>query len=234
MSATVRVWTIELDDEPAMVSALLPSLSGEERVRASRFRTTEHRVRFVVAHGALRHILASHTGVPPGRIALATTETGKPFIPGSSLAFNLSHSDGLAICAVAPEGELGADVECLRPIDDADALVERFFAADERRQYEALPPQERLTTFYSIWTRKEAFLKATGAGLNRELQSFDVDVSPEATAPALRSMVDPPGRWALRAFVPQDGYVAAVALDRDIDSLELVGWSLSAAGCPQI
>jgi len=231
MSATVRVWTIDLDEEPALVSALLPCLSGDERLRASRFRTTEHRLRFVVAHGALRHVLSGCTGVPPAQIALATTATGKPFIPGSSLAFNLSHSDGLAICAVTAEGELGADLERVRPLDDADALVERFFAADERRQYDALAPKDRLATFYSIWTRKEAFLKATGAGLNRELQSFDVDVAPDATAPGLRSMVDPPGRWTLRAFVPQPGYVAAVALDRDIDSLELVGWSLSAAGC---
>lgn len=231
MSANVRVWTIDLDDDPSLVSALLPCLSGEERVRASRFRTTELRLRFVVAHGALRHILSTCTGIPPAQIALAATATGKPFIAGLPLAFNLSHSDGLAICAVTAEGELGADVECLRPIDDADTLVERFFAADERRQFGALAAEDRLATFYSIWTRKEAFLKATGAGLNRELQSFDVDISPEATAPGLRSAVDPPGRWTLRAFVPQPGYVAAVALDREIETLELIEWSPSAAGC---
>ena len=133
MSATVRVWTIDLDEEPALASTLLACLSGEERVRASRFRTTEHRLRYIVAHGALRHILSVYVGVRPAQVSLATTATGKPFVPGSPLAFNLSHSEGLAICAVTPEGEIGADVECIRPIDDADSLVERFFAADERR-----------------------------------------------------------------------------------------------------
>jgi 4'-phosphopantetheinyl transferase len=231
MSATVRVWIIDLDEEPALASTLLACLSGEERVRASRFRTTVHRLRYIVAHGALRHILSLHVGVRPAQVSLATTATGKPFVPGSPLAFNLSHSEGLAICAVTPEGELGADVECIRPIDDADSLVERFFAADERRQYQAIEPRDRVATFYSIWTRKEAFVKATGAGLNRELQSFEVEASLEATQPRLTSLSDPAGRWSLRAFVPRSGYIAAVALDRSIAALELVDWSMSAAGC---
>ena len=100
MSATVRVWTIDLDEDPAQASTLLPCLSGEERLRASRFRTTELRLRFIVAHGALRHILSVHTGVRPRQVELATTATGKPFVPGVPLAFNLSHSDGLAICKI--------------------------------------------------------------------------------------------------------------------------------------
>jgi 4'-phosphopantetheinyl transferase len=232
MSATVLVWIINLDEEPGLVSTLLPFLSGEERVRASRFRTTALRLRFIVAHGALRHILSRYTGVPPGQVMLATAPTGKPFVPGAPLAFNLSHSDGLAICAVTSEGEIGADVERVRPIDDADSLVERFFAPDERRQYQALDPGDRLAAFYSIWTRKEAFVKATGAGLNRELQSFEVEVSPEATQPRLTCTLEPPDRWALRAFAPRPGYLAAVALDRAIGALELVEWSLTGAGCP--
>ena len=232
MSATVRVWTIDLDEEPALASTLLACLSGEERVRASRFRTTEHRLRFIVAHGALRHILSVHVGVAARPdFARRPPPRASPSSPASPLAFNLSHSEGLAICAVTPEGEIGADVECIRPIDDADSLVERFFAADERRQYQAIEPRDRVATFYSIWTRKEAFVKATGAGLNRELQSFEVEASLEATQPRLTSLSDPAGRWSLRAFVPRSGYIGAVALDRSIGALELVDWSMSAAGC---
>jgi 4'-phosphopantetheinyl transferase len=232
MSATVHVWTIELDEDPATASALLAFLSGEERVRASRFSTTQLRLRFIVAHGALRSILSRYTGYLPGQLPLSPSPTGKPFIPGAHVAFNLSHSDGLAICAVTAEGEIGADVEHVRPIDDADLLVERYFAVDEQRQYRALDARDRVTAFYSIWTRKEAFVKATGAGLGRELQSFEVEVSPEATQPRLSSRTELPGQWSLRAFLPRPGYIAAVALDRDIEALELFDWSPSAAGCP--
>jgi 4'-phosphopantetheinyl transferase len=232
MSASVHVWTIELDENATTVAALLPCLSGEERVRAARFRTTQLRLRFVVAHGALRSILSRYTGVPAGKLPLEASSTGKPFIPGAHLAFNLSHSDALAICAVTAEGEIGADVERVRPLDDADLLVERYFAADEQRRYRALDASQRVPAFYSIWTRKEAFVKATGAGLGRELQSFDVEVSPEATEPRLTSRTEPAGLWSLRAFVPRPGYIAAVALDRDIETLELFDWSPSVAGCP--
>ena len=230
MSAPVDLWTIALDEDPSIVSSLLPFLSGEERVRASRFRTTQLRLRFIVAHGALRSILSRYTGFRPAQLPLVAAATGKPFVSGAPLSFNLSHSDGLAICAVTSEGEIGADVERIRPIDDAEALVERFFAADEQRQYWGLDPGDRLDAFYSIWTRKEAFVKATGAGLTRELQSFEVEVSPEATRPHLTCRDDPPGRWSLCSFRPRPGYIGAVALDREISALELYGWSLDAVG----
>jgi 4'-phosphopantetheinyl transferase len=234
MTATVDVWTIDLDDEPGLASTLLPFLSGEERVRASRLHTTELRLRYIVAHGALRSILSRYTGVPPAALLLATTPTGKPFVPDGRVAFNLSHSDGVAICAVTAEGEIGADVERVRAIDDADVLVEQYFAADEQRQYRSLGPRERVTAFYSIWTRKEAFVKATGAGLGRELQSFEVEISPEATEPRLTSQSDPPGHWSLRAFLPRPGYIAAVALDQEIGALAFYDWSVSAAGSPSL
>ena len=233
MSATVHVWTIDLDEDFGLISILLPFLSGEERVRSSRFHSSEHRLRYIVAHGALRTILSRYTSVAPERLALAATDTGKPFLPGFPLAFNLSHSDDVAICAVAPDGQLGADVERVRALDDADALAAQYFAADERKQYEALSGRERVMAFYSIWTRKEAFVKATGAGLNRELQSFEVDISPSITEPRLTSALEPPDLWTLRAFLPRPGYIGAVALDRPIDGLELIDWSPSAAGTPR-
>jgi 4'-phosphopantetheinyl transferase len=232
MSATVHVWIIDLDDDAAPLSRLLSFLSGEEQLRAARFHTSQHRGRFIVAHGALRSILAGYTNVEPGSIRLATTPTGKPFIPGMSLGFNLSHSDGLAICAVTSAGEIGADVERIRPTDDADLLVEQFFAAAEQRQYRTLDARERIAAFYSIWTRKEAFVKATGAGLEFALQSVEVEVSPEATRPRLVSSALPPGRWTLRSFVPRPDYIAAVALDRDIAAMELFDWSLEGVRYP--
>ena len=70
MSATVHVWTIGLDEDPATVASLLTCLSGEERVRAARLRTTEMRLRFIVAHGALRAILSSYIGLAPARLRL--------------------------------------------------------------------------------------------------------------------------------------------------------------------
>ncbi len=135
------------------------------------------------------------------------------------MSFNLSHSDGLAVCAVAREGQLGVDVERVRRIVDADAIVTRFFAAGEARRYAALAPADRDAAFFSAWTRKEAFVKAIGDGLQCPLGSFEVDISPAAAwSPGLSCRTA--GPWQLRSFEPAAGYTGAVACDRPIRALE--------------
>jgi 4'-phosphopantetheinyl transferase len=215
----VHVWTIDLDAEPAAITALLGSLSGEERARAARLRTTELRLRFVVAHGALRAILSRYLETPAASIRLETTSAGKPFVCDSHIGFNLSHSDGVALCAVTLDAQIGVDVERIRPVPDADAIVRRYFAAGEARAYTVMPPPDRTPAFFSIWTRKEAFVKAIGDGLQCPLDSFEVDGTPSAAEPGIT--IDPTrGAWYLRAFAPAPGYIAAVACDVPIDSFE--------------
>ena len=229
MGASIHIWTIALDEEPGMVASLIEVLSGEERVRAARFRTTELRVRFVVAHGAMRTILSGYLGIPANAVRFDTTEFGKPYVPGAGLTFNLSRSEGLALCAITVAGQVGVDIERLRPVEDEDAIVHRYFAPAEMRQYEAVTSQERTAVFFSTWTRKEAFVKAIGSGLQRELSSFEVEVSPHAVCPRLTlEAEDPQGTWNLRSFSPRPQYVAAVALDRDIEALEFFDWSADA------
>jgi 4'-phosphopantetheinyl transferase len=224
MGASIHVWTIPLDEEPETVSSLLEVLSGEERVRAARFRTTQLRVRFVVAHGALRTILSGYLGVAPNALRFGASEAGKPYITDGRLTFNLSHSEGLALCAVTVEGQVGVDVERLRPIDDADAIVHRYFAPGEVRQYQATRTPDRTAAFFSTWTRKEAYVKAVGSGLDCDLMAFEVEVSPSAVCPRLKVDPDTSG-WSLRSFSPRPQYIAAVALDRDIEALEFFEWS---------
>ena len=229
MGASIHVWTIALDEQPKLASSLVEMLSGDERVRAARFRTTELRVRFVVAHGALRTILSGYLGIAPGAVRFDTTACGKPYVPGAALTFNLSRSEGLALCAITVAGKVGVDVERLRPVDDEDAIVHRYFAPGEMRQYEAVRKPERTAAFFSTWTRKEAFVKAFGSSLQRELSSFEVEVSPHAVCPRLTlDPEDQQATWSLRSFSPRPQYVAAVALDRDIEALEFFDWSSDA------
>jgi 4'-phosphopantetheinyl transferase len=229
MGASIHIWTIALDERTETVGALLSLLTGAERARAARYRSTELRVRFVVAHGALRTILSGYAGVAPGAVRLETTQAGRPYVPGAPFDFNLSHSDGLAVVAVAASGQVGVDVERLRRVEDEDAVVRRFFAPGEIRQYEAVRTTERTSAFYSTWTRKEAFVKAVGTGLQRDLKSFEVEVSPQAVCPRISLDEDDGGpAWNLRSFSPHAHYVAAVALDREIEALEFFEWSADA------
>jgi 4'-phosphopantetheinyl transferase len=218
-AVTIDLWTVDLDVDSAAVSALLDLLSGEERVRAARMRTTESRLRFVVAHGALRAILARYVGVPASQVAIETSEAGKPFLADGRVSFNLTHSESVAVCAVGQDARIGVDVERIRSMPDADAIVRRYFAPGEAREYESLPPGDRTAAFFSTWTRKEAFVKAIGDGLSCPLDSFEVEIAPGVSAP--RIVTDQThGAWYIRSFDPAPGYAGAVSCDRPIDTLQ--------------
>ena len=227
---SVHVWTVGLDVDPAGVAACLDLLSGEERVRAARLRTTELRLRFVVGHGALRSILAWYIGIKPQAIRLDVAESGKPFVADGAICFNLAHSEDLAVCAIASEGRLGVDVERIRPVPDADAIAHRYFAPSEALEYAATSHDKRTATFFSIWTRKEALVKAAGGGQEMPLDSFGVEIAPSIETP--RVSIDPArGQWHLHSFEPAAGYAGAVASDRPVDTLHVFEWTgTSAAG----
>lgn len=95
----------------------------------------------------------------------------KPYLTQHlDICFNLSHSGTIALAAFG-ERELGCDVE---RIGKADLKVaSRFFAAGEQQYLESISsPEEKNTAFYRLWTLKESFIKATGAGVRMPLPGF--------------------------------------------------------------
>jgi len=130
------------------------------------------------------------------------------------------------LIAVARERELGADLESLRPLSDADALVERFFAPGEREIYRRVAPEGRLSCFYSGWTRKEAYVKARGEGLSLPTTVFEVVLVP-GEAPRLVRFDQEPGeveRWSFAAFEPAHGFLGALAVEGEAPELRSRFW----------
>ncbi len=131
--------------------------------------------------------------------------------------FNVSHSEELALIAVAADGALGIDVEAIRNIRDRDDIAARFFSRRENARLQVLPERVRSPSFFACWTRKEAFVKALGDGLARPLDNFDMTCAPDEP-PQLSIDGDPAeaARWMLTALAPGDGFEAAlVAEGRD-------------------
>jgi 4'-phosphopantetheinyl transferase len=146
------------------------------------------------------------------------------------VAFNLSDSGAFALCAVAPSGHLGVDIEIRRRIEDADALVRRYFTIREIAEYLRADAPARLEAFFTLWTRKEALLKATGEGLRRPLDSVDAGNAIDLNAPVrLPDAAGVERCWSVRSFTPSPGYSGAVAYDGDLSGLEFFDWS-DAAG----
>ncbi len=178
MPGDVRVWAAWLDMPGEEMTGFWSSLSTPERERASRFTLERERARFVAARGLLRVLLGSCLGTEPHKIEFTYSAKGKPSLGGeftrSGLQFNLAHSGGLSVFAVARQAAVGVDVEQIRPVPDLSALIERFLSARECAELKKLSGQEQTLSFFRLWTRKEAWLKATGEGITRSLASIEV------------------------------------------------------------
>ena len=212
----VRVWTFPLDPSEDVVVRLSGVLSPDEQARADRFVFDRDRRRFRAARGWLRTLLGRCLEIDPAAVRFEYSKTGKPCLPAAPLHFNLAHSDDLAVVAVTGVAPVGIDVERVRPLEHAADLVARFFSPRETRVFQSLPSDRQLTAFFNLWTRKEAVLKATGAGLTTPLHRVEVSFLPDAPARliAIDQRPDLAAAWRIDHLSPCDGFVGAVAIER--------------------
>jgi 4'-phosphopantetheinyl transferase len=173
----------------------------------------------------------------PRELEFAYSDRGKPRLgghfAGDPLQFNLSHCEDSALLAVTLDSPIGADLEHVRYIPDAELLVDRFFSPREHALFHALPAEKQPLAFFNLWTRKEAWLKATGEGISERLREVEVSFLPGEPARfmALPGDAGEVERWHLHSFTVIPGYAAAAAapaplLVRHINRDTLFGNSL--------
>jgi 4'-phosphopantetheinyl transferase len=184
-AANVTVYRAGLDVEPARLDSLYRLLEPEERQRAERFRFASDRCRFIAGRGMLREILARHLETAAGDLRFRYNSYGKPSLASSDVCFNVSHSSGQALYAIARGREVGVDIERVDRKFAQDQISERFFSPSEVRTLRGLPAGQQTDAFFRCWTRKEAYIKARGLGLALALDSFDVSLGPDEPAALL-------------------------------------------------
>jgi len=203
---SVDVQWMNLDAAENDVAASARILSDDERRRADRFHFPRDRRRYILRHGKLRQLLSNYLGIAPADLVFEHNSFGKPALGESNLKFNISHSHGMALFAIAYDVEIGCDIERCDPQFAAEQISEHFFAEDEVRKLRALAPTQQTSAFFRCWTRKEAYIKARGRGLSIPLDSFEVSLAPGEPAALLRGC----DGWTLQSFEPVPGYEAAV------------------------
>jgi 4'-phosphopantetheinyl transferase len=221
----VHVLAMPLDLDRHRRGQVSACLSRDEWERAERFRFALHRDRFAAARGWLRRILGSCLDVAPERVRLRYGRHGKPELDAelsrSGLRFNVSHSEGLGLCAVARGREVGVDLERVKPLPDLEAVARHFFSRRERSVLQGMRDEERLPGFYACWTRKEAFIKATGEGLARPLDRFDVSLEGPARLERVAGDPEEADRWSLVELRPAGGFAAALAVEGPLGRLSV-------------
>jgi 4'-phosphopantetheinyl transferase len=223
----VQLWRVDLDAIRADESRWQKVLSSDESMRASRFHFARDRQRFVASRALLRTILAGYLATDPSGLSFSYSKKEKPSLgpthAGSDVMFNISHSHGVALFAFTRRREIGVDVEQVRCDFDLEAIARRFFSTHEQNQLAALPEQERVDAFFRCWTRKEAYIKATGDGLSLPLRQFDVSLAAGEKNALLATRPDgsktdglktdgSEAGWLLREVPAGSGYIAALCV----------------------
>ncbi|TXN38952.1 4'-phosphopantetheinyl transferase superfamily protein [Methylobacterium sp. WL30] len=213
-STAIRVWSIDLALSAGQLARCDAWLSPDEAARADRFLRVEDRDRFRASHAALRLILAPALGLGGDALAFTAGPAGKPELAGAlagSLRFNLSHSGTRALVGVSPTAAIGVDVEAVRPIPDVLRIARAHFAPWEAEALAALTSEALGLAFTGLWTRKEAVVKALGAGLSLPLDRFALTLPP--APPRLVAIDgDDPQAWSLHHLEPGSGTVGAAAI----------------------
>jgi len=224
----LHVWRAALEADDAGFARVERLLSSEERRRAWRFRAEGDRRGWILAHGILRCVLGRYLGAAPASLRLAAAPLGKPFLnipAGGWLRFNLSHSGGMAIVGLCRGREVGVDLEAVRALADEEAFARRILSERERSELSLLAEEERRRALFAGWTRKEAYLKATGEGLAVDLDRIEVCLAPgEARICSVRGDENVAASWSLFALSPAEGYAGAVVVKGKVARLRLWDW----------
>jgi 4'-phosphopantetheinyl transferase len=208
----VHIWQVEMSLFEPMIRQLEEVLAADERHRADRFFFPNDRTIFITARGLLRFILAEYLDVSPRQVRFVYGPQGKPGIEvnSSRLFFNISHSGGRALVAVAKGSDVGIDIEKIDAQLACGSVTEAFSCA-ERLALAAIGDSKRLEAFFKCWTSKEAYIKGIGLGLTAALDDFDVCVDPDKPARLLRPLKGNGGVWFLHRLDESGPYVASVA-----------------------
>lgn len=175
----IHVWLFHLNTTPPSIKRFYPLLSDDEKDRSERLVHFMHRKRFIAAHGFMRSVIARYVQQPAESLQFAKGNHGKPFLVNNiGLHFNLSHSQDIAMLAVA-RCDIGMDVECINRKHEWQKIMHRFYTESEQQKILALAEPLQQRAFYQVWTRKEAHMKVTGQGLHLAPGQFTVSVPPE-------------------------------------------------------
>ncbi|MEJ2284848.1 MAG: 4'-phosphopantetheinyl transferase superfamily protein [Desulfobacterales bacterium] len=213
----IHIWQIDLDNSIFKTDDLIQVLSGDEIERAKRYHFLTDKKRFIVRRGLLRLILGSYLSTVPNDLNFYYKNNGKPAVYNELnkeiIKFNLSFSKGLALLGFTNNVEIGLDIEQMRNISEKDNIVLQLFSDKEKEIFSSSPQNQREEVFFTIWSRKEALIKATGKGLYSDLTNIDVSLTSDETVKMYdkSDYIEYISKWIVCDLEVESGFKAALA-----------------------
>ena len=214
----IHVWRANLDVPDAEIVRLASLLSPDEVARGNKFRFPQLKARFTAARGILRQLLANYLSISPCEIQFDYGDRGKPRLSSSqhpsTLQFNISHSQEYALCGFTYDDPIGVDLEYIREMPDALKIAQRFFSVREYELIRTTEKEAQPELFFTLWTAKEAYLKAVGTGLAGSLDSVEIELN-QPLSPRLQAIQGDKATtadWSLYPCLPATDYLGAIAI----------------------
>ncbi len=194
-------------------------LDQAERDRAQRFHFERDKKSYIAAHAITRSLLSKWMRGDQTSWRFSISALGKPevILPEGvpRLRINLAHTRGMVVAALTTDHDIGVDVEWLGRKGSFLDLAKTVFTAEEQALLAATPNTEKQALFLTLWTLKEAYIKAIGKGLSLPLDSFHYSLDPltihfKSARP--HNPLDDPKLWHLDYFRPGPEHIAALAV----------------------
>ena len=207
---------VDLRPHATRVNDAFEWLDRTERTRWRRYRYERPRREFGLCRAALRATLCDRLACGNEDLAFETSPHGKPFavVGGrqATVSFKLSHSGNHGVIALAAAGRIGVDVEERPTRHDPEGPIGTVFAPAERAELAAAGGSRKIDLFLTLWTMKEALIKALGTGFSMDISAFEIppDVRRGSRATTFRFPHDPAVRWQLEDL-GNSSFAAAVA-----------------------
>lgn len=219
---SVHIWYAFQDSirDPESLDNYFNILSQYEQERQQKFVFEKDRHTYLISHALLRICLSQYADFSPDKWSFKENRYGKPEIDLSvgttPLQFNLSHTDGLVIVAIALDSNIGIDVENVNRRGEMLDIAERYFSPDEVKSLFSLPVEQQRRRFFDCWTLKEAYIKARGMGLSIPLEQFSFQLEQDNAVRIIfnEKIEDDPNEWQFSQFELESIYKVAVAIER--------------------
>ena len=200
-SNEVHVWLLRPEDvSEATLLACEAILSPSELVRADSFRFERHRTESVLTRALVRTTLSRYAELTPSAWSFRLGEYGRPHPTADvGLSFSASNHPTLVACAVARHETVGLDLEPFHRAPEVLAVAETVFGPIELADLHALEGARREDRALSLWTGKEAYVKARSLGFAAPIKEIELrfDASGRHPAPSFPTGFDQPAGWAI-------------------------------------
>jgi 4'-phosphopantetheinyl transferase len=229
LQSELHVWTARPIDINAkqLIPRYLLQMDTEEYERYKSFRSDVDRLQYLSAHALLRQVLSNYAPYRPEQWRFLRGPHGKPeiaLVPGMPpLHFNLSHTRGMVACIVGYDCVCGIDVEEIQPNKDLRSVAPTIFSEAELSYLDAQDEATWLQHFFTLWTLKEAYVKAIGLGLSVPLRQISFYFDASQTSVKFANMQDEKSaNWLFHHFKPTASHQLAIAVNLHVPIANII------------